>query len=48
MVSATDTNDEVAAKICHDIARSCEQQLTYPGEIKITVLREVRFSDVAK
>jgi ribonuclease Y len=48
MVSASETNDEVAAKICHDIARSCEQQLTYPGEIKITVLREVRFSDVAK
>lgn len=48
MVSSTETTDDVAAKICHDIARSCEQQLTYPGEIKVTVMREVRFSDVAR
>ncbi len=48
IVSAKETNDEVAAKICHDIARAFEEQLTYPGEIKVTVLREARFSEVAR
>jgi ribonuclease Y len=37
-----------AAKICRDIARAFEEQLTYPGEIKVTVVRESRFTDVAK
>jgi len=48
MANAEDTNDETAAKICHDIARAYEQQLTYPGEIKVTVLREVRVTDMAR
>ena len=37
-----------AAKICRDIARAFEQRLTFPGEIKVTVLRETRFAEVAK
>jgi ribonuclease Y len=48
LASAKDTNDATAAKICHDIARALEEQLTYPGEIKVTVLRESRFTEVAK
>ncbi|MBS0211270.1 MAG: ribonuclease Y [Planctomycetes bacterium] len=48
IASAKDTTDASAAKICHDIARAFEEQLTYPGEIKVTVLRESRFSDSAK
>lgn len=48
IVSSKDTDDSKAAKICHDIARAFEQQLTYPGEIKITVVRESRFSEVAR
>ncbi|MCA9193109.1 MAG: ribonuclease Y [Planctomycetales bacterium] len=48
IVSAKDTDDAVAAKICRDIARAFEQQLTYPGEIKVTVVRESRFTDVAR
>ena len=47
IVSAKDTTDESAAKICHDIARAFEQQLTYPGEIKVTVLRETRHVEMA-
>lgn len=48
IASARDTDDAKAAKICHDIARAFEQQLTYPGEIKVTVVRESRFSEVAR
>lgn len=48
LVKAKDTTDETAAKICYDIARACEEQLTYPGEIKVTVLRETRVMEVAR
>ena len=48
IASAQDTTDESVAKICRDIARSFEEQLTYPGEIKVTVLRELRVTDTAK
>ena len=37
-----------AAKICHDIVQAFEQQLTYPGEIKVTVLRETRHVEMAR
>lgn len=48
MVSAKDTTDETAAKICRDIAKAFEERLTYPGEIKVTVLRETRHTEIAK
>lgn len=48
IVSARETDDSKAAKVCRDIAKAFEQQLTYPGEIKITVVRESRFIEVAR
>ena len=48
IASAKDTTDESAAKICHDIATAFEEQLTYPGEIKVTVLRETRHVEMAR
>jgi len=48
IASARDTTDASAAKICRDIARAVEAQMTYPGEIKVTVLRESCFNDTAK
>lgn len=48
IVSARETDDAKAAKVCRDIAKAFEQQLTYPGEIKITVVRESRFIEVAR
>ncbi|MFO0923159.1 MAG: ribonuclease Y [Pirellulales bacterium] len=47
IASAKETDDSSAAKICRDIAQAFEQQLTYPGEIKVTVVRESRFTEVA-
>ncbi len=48
LVSAKETDDIRAAKICREIAKAFEEQLTYPGEIKITVVRESRFTEIAK
>lgn len=42
------TTDESAAKVCRDIAQAFEQQLTYPGEIKVTMIRETRVTETAK
>jgi ribonuclease Y len=47
IASSRDTTDESAAKICRDIARAFEQQLTYPGEIKVTLIRETRIQETA-
>ena len=48
IANTNQTTDESAAKICRDIAQAFEQQLTYPGEIKVTMIRESRFSETAK
>jgi ribonuclease Y len=40
--------DEEAAKLCRDIARAVQEQLTYPGEVKVTVLRETRAVEFAR
>ena len=48
IVNAEKADDQNAAKICRDIAKAFEQELTYPGEIKVTVVRETRFVETAK
>jgi ribonuclease Y len=48
IVNAEKADDKNAAKICRDIAKAFEQELTYPGEIKVTVVRETRFVETAK
>ncbi|MCR9118812.1 MAG: HDIG domain-containing protein, partial [bacterium] len=48
LVAAKDADDNMAAKICRDIAKRFEEQLTYPGEIKVTVVREARFTALAR
>ncbi|MFN8543180.1 MAG: ribonuclease Y [Candidatus Binatia bacterium] len=40
--------DDQAALLARDIARKIEQEMTYPGQIKVTVIRETRASDVAR
>jgi len=48
IANAKQADDAQAAKICREIAKAFEQQLTYPGEIKVTVVRESRFTEVAR
>ena len=48
IANAQRTTDAEAQKVCHDIARAIEQQLDYPGEIKVTVVRETRSIEIAR
>jgi ribonuclease Y len=41
-------SDKESVKLCRDIAKAIEEQLTYPGEIKVTVLRETRAVEFAR
>lgn len=47
-VDPTEITDREAAKMCRDIATAIEQSLTYPGEVKVTVLRETRVVEYAR
>ncbi|MEW6217364.1 MAG: ribonuclease Y [Candidatus Bipolaricaulota bacterium] len=42
------TTDDMAAKLAYDIARRIEEQVQYPGEIKVTVVRQAQFVDTAR
>ena len=48
MVKPEDVDDDGAALLSHEIAREIEEQLEYPGQIKVTVIRESRSVEVAK
>jgi ribonuclease Y len=48
IANASRTSDADAVKVCHDIARAIEEQLDYPGEIKVTVVRETRAVEFAR
>jgi ribonuclease Y len=47
MVKPEEIDDDTAALLSHEIAREIEGQLEYPGQIKVTVIRESRAVDVA-
>jgi ribonuclease Y len=48
IANASQTSDGDALKVCHDIARAIEEKLHYPGEIKVTVVRETRAVEFAR
>ncbi|HSW01554.1 MAG TPA: ribonuclease Y [Sedimentisphaerales bacterium] len=48
IVDANQIDDEYAMKVARDIATKVEQEMTYPGEIQVTLLREVRCIEYAK
>jgi ribonucrease Y len=41
-------NDAEAAQLARDVARKVESEMTYPGQIRVTVIRETRASELAK
>jgi ribonucrease Y len=48
IVSPSEVDDDEAALLSHEIAREIEDQLEYPGQVKVTVIRESRAIDVAR
>ena len=48
IVQPTNVNESEAVFLARDIARRIEEELTYPGEIKVTVIRETRSEEVAQ
>lgn len=47
LVNAAKTTDEIAAKTCRDIVKSLKERIQFPGEIKVTLIRESRFTEIA-
>jgi ribonucrease Y len=48
MVENSRVNDEAAVMLSRDIAKKIESDMTYPGQIKVTVIRETRATSLAK
>jgi len=48
MVKPTEVDDDGAVLLSHEIAREIEDQLEYPGQVKVIVIRESRAIEVAK
>jgi ribonuclease Y len=48
IVDANEVNDDSTIKLARDIAKKVEAEMEYPGEIKVTLLREVRAVEYAR
>jgi ribonuclease Y len=48
MVEGKIVDDEQAFIMCRDIAKKIEKELTYPGQIRVTLIRETRAVEYAK
>ena len=48
LVEPAAIDDDQALLLARDVARKIESEMTYPGQIKVTVIREMRASEVAR
>ncbi|MGH7166652.1 MAG: ribonuclease Y [Nitrospiraceae bacterium] len=48
IVRQDEISDIESSQMSRDLAKKIQQELTYPGQIKVTVIRESRFVDYAK
>lgn len=48
IVGSEEISDEQANKLSYDLSRKIQDEMTYPGQIKITVIRETRAVNYAK
>ena len=48
LVRPEEIDDLSATRLARDIVKKIEEQLTYPGQIKVTVIRETRAVEYAK
>ncbi len=48
MVQPSEVDDRIAAKLAFDISKRIEDELEYPGQIRVTVIRESRATEYAR
>ena len=48
IVEPSEIDDDAAALLSYEIARTIEDQLEYPGQVKVIVIRESRAVEVAR
>ncbi len=48
MVEAEKVSDEASAQLSFDIADKIQKEMQFPGQIKVTVIREMRAVSVAR
>ncbi len=48
IVRQEEVSDTESSLMSRDLAKKIEQELTYPGQIKVTVIRESRYTEIAK
>jgi len=48
LIQPTVFDDAGASKLARDIAKKIETELDYPGQIRVTVIREIRSTEIAK
>ena len=48
IVTPESLNDDKASLLARDVAKRIEKEVTYPGEVRVTVLRESRFTEYAR
>lgn len=48
IVGADEVSDDQAARLSTDIAQRIQDEMTYPGQVKVTVIRETRSVAIAK
>src|SRR5262249_7286605 len=48
IVEPRSVNDDQAVTLAQEVARKIESEMTYPGQIKVTVIRETRASEFAR
>ena len=48
IVDAENIDDRLSAKVARDVARRIEDEMEYPGEVKVTLIRELRCVEYAR
>lgn len=48
LVQPESIDDLAAARLAHEVSKKIEESLEYPGQIKVTVIREIRAVDYAR
>ncbi len=48
IVEPGQVSDEETAMLARDVAKKIETDMTYPGQIRVTVIRETRATELAR